>query len=231
MSQNYTLLKRSEETIIENFNNYLKFAFDMFSKYKAIIENFNEENIVNGVKEIDDLEKQSDLMHLDLTEELIWDLSKDQPLLTHLRWYVCALNSIRDIERICDYIDLNIKSHNKMKIMPEFLQRRLLEIINYIYLIFEKFLAKVTNMEAVDFFESFMKEMNEFDNYYQNVLNNLIKDFEDVLLFSQKHRIRIGLIFHNYNRIMERLENIIENIVFIHDPEYFRRKLNQEKSL
>lgn len=118
-----------------------------------------------------------------------------------------------------------------MKIMPDFLQRRLLEIINYIYLIFEKFLAKVTNMEAVDFFESFMKEMNEFDNYYQNVLNNLIKDFEDVLLFSQKHRIRIGLIFHNYNRIMERLENIIENIVFIHDPEYFRRKLNQEKSL
>ncbi|VEU78312.1 phosphate signaling complex PhoU family protein [Mycoplasmopsis columbinasalis] len=233
MSVNYSLLKKSEENLKEFFYSYISHSIKMHDQVLSLIEKARtkDETIHDAMKTLTEMENFSDHVQVDNVNELLWDLSKDQPMLDHLRWYICVLNSLGDIERINDYLfflgKFFTKYHHMMSTDTLEIAVTLNQKLNEL---FHNFLKYARRKQASKFFEVFQKEKNDYKVFCD-------KKIEELALKLEQEKINIQIIIklsfelHSHYRIVERMENILENLVFINEPEYFQKKLSQNEQI
>lgn len=228
MATNYKILKNTEENIKKEFFDYLNHAYMMQTQLieliKLAIEN---KDLTDLFKKIELEEHQSDLTQVNTIEELIWDISKDQPLLSHLRWYICVLISSSDIERICDYLFFMSRFIYQNPNISKNVLEISLNLSIELNKIFEEYISRIKDEKSTKkFFEEFKIKKIEYEDLCDKQIKKVAKKI-DAKEYEQM--IKFSFEFHSYYRIIERLENIIENLIFIHDTDFFRKKIENEE--
>ncbi|UUD35471.1 PhoU family transcriptional regulator [Mycoplasmopsis caviae] len=231
MAINYTLLKKSEENLRKMFFDYLDQAYKMHTKLTNLISMYQNKADISGLfLDIEKREKQSDLTQVNTIDELLWDISKDQPLLSHLRWYICVLTSASDIERICDYLFHMSKFFYINKKIPQEVVDVALSMNIELSKIFKEYSNRLQDEKSTkEFFVEFKKQKEEYMAFCDNEIKKIAKKLSKKDEYSYEMIIKFSFELHSYYRVVERLENIIENLIFIHDTDFFRKKLDDEE--
>lgn len=231
MPINYTILKKSEDNLRKMFFDYLDQAYQMHLKLTELISMYQNKVDIEGLfLEINKREKQSDLTQVNTIEELLWDISKDQPLLSHLRWYICVLTSSGDIERICDYLYFMARFFYQNKKIPQEVVNAALAMNIELSKIFKEYSSRLQDEKSTkEFFKEFQKQKVEYKQFCDNEIKKMARKLTKNDEYSNEIIIKFSFELHSYYRVVERLENIIENLIFIHDTDFFRKKLENEE--
>ncbi|EGV00114.1 PhoU domain-containing protein [Mycoplasmopsis columbina] len=230
MSINYKLLKKSEEHLKEFFYSYVNHSINMHDLVLNFIkQSYLKDDSTKIFDEIYKLEQISDRIQVENFDELLWDISKDQPMLDHLRWYICVLNSLGDIERINDYLFSIANFFNKYKTnMINEIYQMAIELNEKLNSIFHNFLKYTRRKQASKFFEVFKKEKEDYKIFCDQKIEKLAQILNEKNVDIQII-IKLSYELHAHYRVVERMENILENLVFINEPEFFKKKIEKNE--
>ena len=227
MPINYDLLKKSEENLKKIFFNYLNDAYVTHGKLITLMEKYRDNlDVEEDFKELTKREKQADLTQVDCFEELIWDLSKDQPMLSHLRWYISVLNSIGDIERICDYFFFMAVFFRNNKNIPQKVVEKAISMNDELHFLFKGFLEEIKKSNVKKYYDKFKNLEKDYKKYCDDEIKEMAISLKN---YPYETIIKFSFELHSYYRVIERLENILESFIFIHDTEFFRDKIEREE--
>lgn len=229
MATNYRLLKQSENELIQKFYDYVDHTFQMHKMVLQILNDFNNqknfEKLENEIQSIYDAEKIANITQADLLDECTWIISKDQPQASHLRFVIAIINSINDLERICDYANNITKNiYEKKVISPSGLAIvKLLEemAVN----IFEKIFDHFRSHDASETYVLAEKLHSQFMLEYSNQIKILHSIYSsDQNSENNTDFIYIVLTIKNIERILDHVMNIIEYFIYIKESNFFFKK-------
>lgn len=228
MAINYGSLKESEKELIHKFYDYLEHTYKMHLEVISAFENIkNPEECKKIINSIYELEKVSNITQADLLDECTWMISKEQPQASHLRFVIAIINSINDLERICDYANNIAKFLERHNYISE-------ECFNII-LTLEK--LAITNYKSVfDYFRSndavtTYKFAEQLQNSFSQEFGRQLKAIRDIYInkssyINDNSELLTApiLALKNVERIMDHIMNIIEYFIYIKESNFFFNK-------
>lgn len=225
MAINYGSLKQAENNLLKKFYAYLSHTYKM---HLVVIKTFEEyaniEEVNKKIQRVFELEKISNITQAELLDECTWMISKEQPQAGHLRFVIAIINSINDLERICDYANNLAKFLEKTPSMkPDHLTSlatlERLAIDNF-YKIFEHFRTH----DAFNSYEYAEELLNDFTKKFREHL----EVFNDSFFRENQHdngvAVSLILAFKNVERIMDHIMNVIEYFIYIKEAHFFFKK-------
>lgn len=230
MAINYGTLKQSEKELISKFYEYLEHGYQMHLNVLKALNGFD--NLLNKseiLEEIYSMEKVSNITHADLLDESTWIISKEQPQASHLRFVIAIINSINDLERICDYannlakfLENNNEIHSSALEVLTNLESK--AIVNY-----QKTFEFFKKNDAYETYQYGLQLQKEFWHEYSDALKNLrLIYLNENNSFNAKNNvdsfIQLTLALKNIERIIDHVMNIINHFVFIKESNFFFRK-------
>ena len=228
MPANYSLLKDSENELLERFR---AFATHVISSWKKLYKTLqNKEPMSNEtLMEFFELEDQSNHFEAEILDESIWAISKNQPVGNHLRFIIAILNSITDLERMADYVMSTAKFFNRHpKIDAKIYDLLVISIkdsSNYI----EKILDCLTNKKAVESYEAAVEYQRNYQKKYAETMVDLSKIMHSKTA-KQIADILTGtiIIFKHIERNVDHALNIAENFLYIKESNFFFSKKSKQ---
>ena len=225
MPINFDTLKTSENNLRKLF---LKFYSHVLASQDYLYKQFATSKKISAqtLQYIVTKEKIANQYEAQILDEASWIISKDQPRATHLRYLIAIMRSIKDLERMGDFVEriTRILYHQTK------LDNGLIKIICRLM------------KESYDFAKGICRNLH-FDskqnkNYY---VNNATSNFQD---FSKKYRaafkeigqkifkskrdinskIAIFTAIKNIERNADHAFNILENFIYISQPDFYFRK-------
>ncbi|MGL4948288.1 MAG: PhoU domain-containing protein [Mycoplasma sp.] len=211
---NYKNLKIEEKEIIERFKTFLLEVINTQEKF------FNDFLCGIDVNEIlfESIEKDRRFIKKsrDILDECIWFIQKNEPRANHLRLIIAVINSLSDIKRISNYIVTFSKFCSKQSAEDiEILKTEIkplgslsIETVKKLYDLISNFELETikTNSEAV--FEKFIVQYKES---YTKTIKGTLKCKND----STKFVVNTVVIVKNFDRFVDHVMNIIENLLTI----------------
>ncbi|WP_027119935.1 phosphate signaling complex protein PhoU [[Mycoplasma] testudinis] len=224
MAINYGSLKQSEDNLIKKFYEYLSHTYKMHLVVVKAFELYsNKDEFHKKTAQVFELEKISNITQADLLDECTWIISKEQPQASHLRFVIAIINSINDLERICDYANNLAKFlENNINIRPEDIyplkSMEELAVNNYLK-IFEYFKTH----DATSCYKYAEQLLNEFTQEFRCHLKTFKGTYfgENGTNNDAEIAVAIILAFKNVERIMDHVMNIIEYFIYIKECNFF----------
>lgn len=234
MSINYSMTKESEKELIDYF---FKFYHHVYDSWNALIKIFSEKKEISK-EDLDNFfafEDKSNTYEAMMLDDCIWDISKNQPLASHLRFVVSIIYSISDLERMADYVISIAKYIHEHPITDQ----KLYDII---------IVALTDSVEYMDSIVSLLKDP-------ANTKHNWLKTYNKTIKFSneyhEKHEKNISKlaevmydqsnaknVFKIYNMVAKILKNVernvdhstnlIENFIYIRNNDFFHSKKSKQ---
>ncbi|WP_027123758.1 phosphate signaling complex protein PhoU [Mycoplasmoides pirum] len=231
MAINYGTLKQSEKELIQKFYEYLEHTYQMHLLLLKALQQSDLLKTNDLIEKIQNMEKISNITHADLLDECTWMISKEQPQASHLRFVIAIINSINDLERICDYANNLSKfiKHNP-NIYKSALQ--VVEDLESLAIItYQKIFDFFKNNDAQDTYKYGLKLQEECTNKYLNALKALRTIYaEPTDSFNHPHDskefVQLVLAIKNIERIVDHIMNIIEHFIYIKESNFFFSKNN-----
>lgn len=228
MAANYSLLKDSENELLEKFRTFARhviFSWKVLYKTLQTDETISEEQL----HKFFELEDQSNHFEAEILDDSIWAISRNQPVGNHLRFIIAILNSITDLERMADYVMSTAKffyTHKKVgNKIYDLLVSSIKDSSNYI----EKILDCLMNKKAVETYEVAVKYQRAYQDKYSNTMVELSK-----ILHSKTAKeianILTGaiIIFKHVERNVDHALNIAENFLYIKESDFFFTKKSKQ---
>lgn len=225
MAINFDTLKTSENHLRQMFLKFYKHVLDsqdfLYTKFKQT-KKFSAVNYQWIYKN----EVKANQYEAQILDEASWIISKDMPRAAHLRYQIAIIRSIRDLERMGDFVDRVAQILKNQK-----------SISNECHTIICRIMR-----ESYDFSKEIYRNLNLSSNQNRNYyLNRATPSFRE---FSSKYRAgfkNIGArIFKNKKNLKEKIAiftalkylernadhsfNIIENFIYISDPNFYINK-------
>ncbi|WP_033159957.1 PhoU domain-containing protein [Mycoplasmoides alvi] len=232
MAINYGTLKQSEKELISKFYDYLEHTYQMHLKVLEALDSY--EDLINKNKllqEIYEMEKMSNIIHSDLLDESVWIISKEQPQASHLRFVIAIINSINDLERICDYannlskfLDRNLTIYTPALKVLKNLENK--AIINYqkVFDFFKQNDASEAHKYVLELQKKFWNEYSMSLKTLKNIYVNENEVFNNNNNNTTEYFIELILAIKNIERIMDHVMNVVNHFVFIKESNFFFRK-------
>lgn len=220
MSTNYSMMRESESMLLKDFNSYFKYVIDIHQNLYGMLTDATTDNIIHTLDDANyqKIEYQNDKassIYEDILDDALWMIQKNEPRASHLRFIISLVNSIKDIERISDYVLIIAKFFHKREVSQHVFDIFIdayKQTNDLISLIYKEFVNK--------YVEEFREDVNNSIEEYHKYLKNKIRTC--VLLFSEtdlsiQNKTLIDLItcFGALERTVEHVDNIIKSFYFI----------------
>lgn len=230
MPVNFETLRISEENLKKMFNQFFGHVIAMEDKLLTILK--NEKRITpENFEMLFKLEQKSNKWEAKLIDEASWILSKDMPKATHLRYIIAVIRSIKDLERMSDYVINIARYFRKVKRLNVHIANVLTDILSSSILILK------------DVYANFLSGNNQNKEYYVTDLlptqakfaskyRIIFKQLGQIAFKSKNTEDALGAFtaIKNIERSVDRVVNIVENFVYISEANFSftkeTRKLN-----
>ncbi len=225
MAINYDTLKTSENHLRQMFLAFYKHVLDsqdyLYSKFKQ-----TKKLTKDNYKWLYKNEIKSNQYEAQILDEASWIISKDMPRAAHLRYQIAIIRSIRDLERMGDFVDRVANILRKQKSISDKCHKIICRIMR----------------ESYDFSKEIYRNLhlgsNQNRKYYINRATPHFKEFSSIYrtgfksigerIFKNKKNIREKIAIFTALKYLERNAdhsfNIIENFLFISDPNFYINK-------
>ncbi|QGZ97623.1 PhoU family transcriptional regulator [Mycoplasma sp. NEAQ87857] len=221
MAINFTLLKKDEKIIKKQFMDYVAHSITMNQHLINVINQINS-NLTNDESfvKIYNLEQESNHMHQTILDDAVWLISKEQPIANHLRYFISIINSLFDIERICDYSDR----------IARFLEKEINKTSNYEYDLMISLITQVVEFgqmiyDALDSHnvEQIYLELKVKYDLFVNMYKSKTKEILNHSNINQMHLLSFFTLLKSVDRAVDHYINILENFIFVNDINFFNK--------
>ncbi|WP_391592108.1 PTS system regulatory protein, PhoU domain-containing protein [[Mycoplasma] cavipharyngis] len=241
MAINYRSLDR---TIRQSYVEFLKY-FNLALKQNKIVSKYFKSNQHNAelYEKIRAIEKKSNLLYGQIYELIAWNISKEQPVNNHLNFFLSLLNSLKDIERICDI------NYNICKITKNITKWN--KIFHHVFQLHEESDVCLEKMHQLfsqnphhtstvcfrscqklqkSFHEKYAKTLAVIANdYFESIVSHLLQNQDkEKLVPKQNFGVQLSLISKQIERKIDHCLNIIENFYWINHRNDENKILDRE---
>lgn len=209
---NYNQLKQDEKEIINRFKQFLNHVMHFYE------ETFNEfihnKNCELAFYESIDIDKKNIGFCRDILDDCIWFIQRNEPRANHLRLIVAIINSLNDIKRISSYtVTLSKYYYKRINDIDE----QTVKVIAEIGTLTIKSSHSLCNIiEQFDFVDMKKKANKIFDDYIEKYKKMFYDSIHSTLETSKKTNTKfianLVVVLKNFDRTIDHLMNIIENI-------------------
>lgn len=230
MAINYDTLKTSENFLkklfLQFFDHVLesqKFLYESFYKTKKITD--------KQFRYLAKCEKQANQFEAQILDEASWIISKDQPRASHLRFLIAIIKSIKDLERMGDFVDRTCFILRRQKNIDPEVKHAVYCLMKDSYEFSLKIYRNISSGPhqtkeyytnyASKYFKSFSKS---YRNYFTKIGEIIFNDKKDI-----NRKIAIFTAIKNIERNADHAFNILENFVYIGQPDFYFHKESRKK--
>lgn len=219
---NYEILKLSERELQDKFIKYCDHVYDFWNFiYKNIKKStFTQELLDEALL----FEEKSNSLEAQIQDDCVWSISKNAPLANHLRYIISIIHSIRDLERMSDYALSSFKFFYKNKV-PNDVTNLIVSIMKEAIAGMSKVYESIKINPAIETYKICQDAHEAFKKHYVEMLKGLSS------ILKKKSTGEIASLFQgaiivikHIERLMDHLENIAENFMFIKRPDLFLEK-------
>ncbi|ADE19349.1 PhoU domain-containing protein [Mycoplasma crocodyli] len=222
---NYDLLKEEEKILKSDFMKYFEHSISMHKLIKEMYKSdfSNEKKCEEFVEEVNSLETKSNHIHAILLEDAVWFISKETPKANHLRFVIGIINSIFDLERICDHAQRIALFKARNKTVSIFMKETVVELENNIENFSNKIYEALLNFKVMNVYNQCIKDSEDFFLNYKNKLYSIYNEIDSMDKSKNGTLIDFVTVLKNLDRTVDHFRNILENFVFINNPDFFVR--------
>ena len=226
MPINFNTLVKSENILRQMFNRNFKHVINMHEQiYQAFQQKKSFDN--HFLKKMQTLENISNKFEMDLLTEACWVISKDVPRAAHLRFILAIIRSAKDVERMGDFAYNITHFFWKNKIYDENINKLLINLINESIKIckqIQNHIAKNTKNTKMYYIKIATPLIKKFSKNYAETSTKFID-----LVFNNKKIIKTKLFIYTIIKYLDRnvdhAYNILENLIYINDPNFYKNNL------
>lgn len=228
MAINYQSLKISEKELQNYFMSYAKHILNMQEILLKLLK--DEKAITPSIfKKVETMENKANEFEAEIMNECIWVISKDMPRANHLRFIIAIINSIKDLERMADYVIASVAIFYKSK-QPKEMYRWGNQVWQKAHILFRAAYNQllISTKNNGEFYRKVVvPSYNKFAKEYKNILKQVFA----YLSKAKNHpAFQILDIFRDAERTASHMTNIVENFVFIREYMfYFEGKQHNTK--
>ena len=220
MAVNYEFIKYSELELYNEFKSIFKYVVET---HQILFSTLNEKNNDadfedSAIENIRHRHKNLELMNSDLLGNCIWNIQKNEPRASHLRFIVTIIKNLKDVEIINNYCLKILRFFNKRK-LPSDLNKHFIEAYKTTNDVSKKILNEFETNNKIDpNNEKIITIFNDYHKYLKNIIRT------SILIYSEKNikidnKTLIDLItnFGILERIVEHEESIINSFSLINN--------------
>ena len=220
MAVNYEFIKYSELELYNEFKSIFKYVVET---HQTLFSTLNEKNNDadfedSAIENIRHRHKNLELMNSDLLGNCIWNIQKNEPRASHLRFIVTIIKNLKDVEIINNYCLKILRFFNKRK-LPFDLNKHFIEAYKTTNDVSKKILNEFETNNKIDpNNEKIITIFNDYHKYLKNIIRT------SILIYSEKNikidnKTLIDLItnFGILERIVEHEESIINSFSLINN--------------
>lgn len=228
MAVNYQSLKISEKELQNYFMSYAKHVLNMQDVLLGLLK---DEKVVSQAtfKKIEAMENKANEFEAEIMNECIWVISKDMPRANHLRFIIAIINSIKDLERMADYVIASAAIFYKTR-QPKEMYRWNNQVWQKAHALFRVAYNQLlinTKNNGEFYHKVVIPSYNKFAKEYKNILKQVF-----AYLSKAKNHTAFQILdtFRDAERTASHMTNIVENFVFIREYMfYFKGKQHNIK--
>lgn len=230
MAINFDTLKTSEDNIREMF---LKFYRHVLQSQEYLLKCFKKRPHLTQLQYSHILanEKRCNQFEAEILDEASWVISKDMPRAGHLRYLIAVIRSIRDLERMGDFVErvATILQHQK-------------EIDHETQVVIGRIMQGSFDF-VKEIYRNLKSGLHQSKYYYTNKASILFYEFSEKYriafkevgrkIFTKKKdlnsKVAIFTAIKNLERNADHAFNIIENFIYITDPNFYFGKESRKR--
>ena len=232
---NYELTKQAEDNLSKTF---FKYVDHVLKEWNYLLEGLKKSKKISPqrIQEIFKMEEQSNHFEAEILDDCIWTISKYQPVANHLRFVISIINSIKDLERMADYVISTAKfiylhdtfDEEQIDLIIEGIQASITAVTEILNLLTIKKEDKINN--EISIFQESTKIHSSYNVKYQNIINKLSRIAYDESTASKAADAMNNcfIILKHTERSVDHAINIIENFVYIRESNFFYDKHSKQ---
>ncbi|MCQ2747891.1 MAG: hypothetical protein MJ223_01255 [Mycoplasmoidaceae bacterium] len=225
MAINFDTLKTSEENLQ---NMFLKFFDHVIVSQQYLLNEFKKAKSLSKDKyeHILDAEKKANQYEAQILDETSWIISKDMPRAAHLRYLIAIIRSIKDLERMADFVE----RISTILYLHKNIDKPIHDIICQLMSASHNFSTKI--------YEALSNKDKQTSQYYEKVSAALFADFTKKyrqsfneigkIIFKNDIDAKEKFAIFNAIKYLERNAdhalNILESFVYINQPNFYFKK-------
>lgn len=225
MAINFDTLKTSENYLrgmfLKFYNHVLESQNYLYSKFKSN-KKLNQTNYNWIYKN----EVKANQYEAQILDEASWIISKDMPRAAHLRYQIAIIRSIRDLERMGDFVDRVAHILKNQKSISNDCHKIICRIMRESYDFSKEIyrnLSLGSNQDRSYYLEKATPHFREFSAKYRAGFKSIGER-----IFNNKKNLNEKIAIFTAIKYLERNAdhsfNIIENFVYIGDPNFYINK-------
>lgn len=230
MAINFDTLKASEDNLRRMF---LKFYNHVLLSQEYLLKRFKASAQLTPLQyaHILSAEKKANKMEAQILDETSWIISKDMPRAAHLRFLIAIIRSIRDLERMGDFVERVATILQSQKNVDGDIHKIICRLMQGSYDF------------AKEIYRNIKSGPHQTKNYYINRASVLFYEFGDKyrrcfkeigehifrLRKDMNNKIAIFTAIKNIERNADHAFNILENFVYIGEPNFYFNKESRKR--
>lgn len=219
MPVNYSLLKESENSLMDEMLEFYQFTNDINSKLlKYIVKSKNEpQNSIldeEQFEEINDEINKSNVMQSDLLANCIWIIQKNEPRASHLRFIIAIIYSARNLRNFCDNTYKITRFFNKQKLNDHFF-KPFIECYETTIKLSKKMKDILVNKNDNEGKEKIKQEFEDYHKELKNIIRSFTYDLHKSSNSNTNDLLDFIIIIGRLERILDSQENILKDFMYI----------------
>lgn len=230
MAINFDTLKASEDNLrkmfLRFFNHVLQSQDYLYKKFKASkkLTPLQYAHILANEKKANKFEAQ-------ILDETSWIISKDMPRAAHLRYLIAIIRSIKDLERMGDFVERVATTLQHQKDIDKDIQRIICRLM------------KGSHDFSKEIYRNIASGPHQSRTYYTNRASVMFYDFGakyregfkevgEKIFRSRKNlnsKIAIFTAIKHIERNADHAFNILENFIYIEEPNFYFGKESRKR--
>lgn len=225
MPINYDTLKTSEDNLRRLF---LKFYSHVLASQEYLYRHFKQDKAISQdtLDYIVEKEKIANQYEAKILDETIWIISKDQPRAAHLRYLISIIRSIRDLERMGDFVERITRILYRQDSIDAGIKRSLGSLLKNSYDFAHEIFRNI-NSGSNQTKQYYIKKATPYFREFSAKYRESFKTIGEKIFKSKKathNKLAIFTALKNIERNADHAFNILENFVYIKEPDFYFRK-------
>lgn len=230
MAINFDTLKASEDNLRKMF---LRFYNHVLQSQDYLYKKFQVSKKLTPLQyaHIITNEKKANKMEAQILDETSWIISKDMPRAAHLRYLIAIIRSIKDLERMADFVERVATTLQNQKEIDNNIHRAICRLMKGSY----EFSKEI--------YRNIHSGAHQTRSYYLNRATTMFYDFSakyracfkeigEKIFRSKKDiktKIAIFTAIKHIERNADHAFNILENFMYIKEPNFYFGKESRKR--
>lgn len=235
MSVNYSITKASEQELKASFFKFYNHVYKTWIKLASTLQE-KEAIELNDLEWFFKMEEKSNQFKAHILDQCIWNISRCQPIATHLRFVIAIMYSINDLERMADYIISSARYIHQHEIKEKSVINLLISTISTSVETMNKLIRQLKNpMNIKKNYLRAHKKTIELAKAYRVEYNASLKKLSSFMFKQDTAQditdimTGIAVIMKSAERNVDHAVNIIENFIYIRNADFFFDKKSKQE--